>query len=315
MSRRTSSALPGIIAALAALAALVISISPAFASGRCAGRAQVRRPLRVALRAVAERPKALRAAPSLELVQAQGNAGYKIKDLGRSLEDAEFTATALDGLITARMNGVQELTAVEVADGALAAAGGHEELSKALLGAIQEAFSASQGRAKDEIWSLYRNETVLLEAPLSQIGAGSTALDLWANVTRDDETLRLAEEVFVKFDADKNGFWNLKETAAVQMATEGTEMTEEAFNSLILAAAPNGGKDLSEDDLAVGLSKEQVIELYTNAQRQKQLGFVLDIRKDHAIIFSGATAAAAEPPAPAEGAAEAASPSLPPELD
>eukprot|EP00435_Cladocopium_sp_Y103_P071019 s99_g36.t1 len=55
---------------------------------------------------------------------------------------------------------------------------------------------------------------------------------------------------------------------------------EESFNSLIIAAAPDGGRHLTEVDMDRGLSKEQVLDLYTNAQRQRQLGFVLDIRKD-----------------------------------
>merc|ERR1712137_1536434 len=94
-----------------------------------------------------------------------------------------------------------------------------------------------------------------------------------------------AEELSTKFDGDGDGFWNLKETSAVQLATEGTEIAEDAFNALIIAAAADGGRNLSEQDLEKGLSKDQVIELYTDADRQRQLGFVLDITKDHAAVF------------------------------
>ena len=133
---------------------------------------------------------------------------------------------------------------------------------------------------------MYQKNPDLLQAPLIQIGAGNTAQDLWANVTKTNETLNLAEELFLHFDQDKDGFWSFQETSAVQLATEGTEMAEEAFNSLIIAAAPNGGRHLTEEDMARGLSKDQVLDLYTNAQRQRQLGFVLDIRKDHKRVFS-----------------------------
>merc|ERR1712187_1049750 len=138
---------------------------------------------------------------------------------------------------------------------------------------------------KDDVWQLYQNNGVLMQAPLNQIGVGNTVEDLWANVSRTNESVKLAEELFAKFDADKDGYWNLKETSDVQTATEGTEMAEEAFNALIIAAAPDGGRSLTEDDLEKGLSKEQVIELYTDAERQRQLGFVLDVYKDHATVF------------------------------
>lgn len=107
-------------------------------------------------------------------------------------------------------------------------------------------------------------------------------------MTKTNETMKLAEELFHHFDKDKDGHWNFQETSQVQMATEGTEMTEESFNSLIIAAAPDGGRHPTELDMDRGLSKEQVLDLYTNAQRQRQLTFVLDIRKDHAHVFSKA---------------------------
>eukprot|EP00434_Breviolum_minutum_P014078 symbB.v1.2.012414.t1/scaffold831.1/size159220/10 len=74
------------------------------------------------------------------------------------------------------------------------------------------------------------------------------------------------------------------------MALPVCDHEEESFNSLIIAAAPDGGRHLTEVDMDRGLSKEQVLDLYTNAQRQRQLGFVLDIRKDHVRVFSKAEA-------------------------
>lgn len=202
------------------------------------------------------------------------------------MEQSEFKASALDGAATVTFDGMQNLRSVDISDDALAKAGSETALAEALLKALQEGHDSSVAGSEDDIWSLYQNNPDLIQAPLIQIGAGNTAQDLWANVTKTNETLKLAEELFLHFDQDKDGFWNFKETSAVQLATEGTEMGEEAFNSLIIAAAPNGGRHLTEEDMARGLSKDQVLDLYTNAQRQRQLGFVLDIMKDHQRVFS-----------------------------
>ena len=57
--------------------------------------------------------------------------------------------------------------------------------------------------------------------------------DPWENVSADEHSLRMAAELFEKFDADGDGHWNLVETSQAQLATEGMEMTEDAFNGLI----------------------------------------------------------------------------------
>lgn len=229
---------------------------------------------------------ALQSKASLKLIQAQVAAGHDMKELGVRMEQSEFKASALDGAATVTFDGMQNLRSVDISDDALAKAGSETALAEALLKALQEGHDSSVAGSEDDIWSLYQNNPDLIQAPLIQIGAGNTAQDLWANVTKTNETLKLAEELFLHFDQDKDGFWNFKETSAVQLATEGTEMGEEAFNSLIIAAAPNGGRHLTEEDMARGLSKDQVLDLYTNAQRQRQLGFVLDIMKDHQRVFS-----------------------------
>jgi len=227
----------------------------------------------------------LKAKPTLELLKESSAAGFEFKDLGNRLEKLEFEASAVDGNARVVVDGFQRLRNVDLKSGAAEAAGGNDALAKALLGAMQEAHDKSDEATKGDVWQLYQDNNVLLQAPLNQIGAGDTAEDLWANVEKTDETVKMAEELFVQFDVDTDGYWNQAETSAVQMATEGTEMPEEAFNALLIAAAPNGGRDLSEDDLSQGLSKDQVIELYTDAERQRQLGFVLDIRKDHKAVF------------------------------
>jgi len=261
-----------------------------------------RRGLRRGARQVAVRaePQGLQGKVSLELIKAQSTAGYAMKDLGQRLEGTHFKASALDGRVNVVFDGTQQLREVEVAEDALDGAGGDREaLAQALLGALQEAHDKSSEGSKGEVWQTYRENRQLMDAPLNQLGVGDTVEDLWANVTRTNETIKLAQELFDKFDEDMDGYWNLNETSKVQMATEGTEMQEESFNALIIAAAPDGGRKLSEQDLERGLSREQVIELYTDAQRQRQLGFVLDVAKDHAKIFgqAGATGEA--------GAAEA----------
>merc|ERR1712048_256151 len=71
-------------------------------------------------------------------------------------------------------------------------------------------------------------------------------------------------------------YWNLNETSQLQKATEVTEMADDACNALIIAAAPDGGWQLTERDLKNGRSRDQVIELYTNATQQRQVSFFLD---------------------------------------
>lgn len=223
---------------------------------------------------------------TLQMVMAQNMAGNSLKDLGHRLEALRFEVQALDGKATVKTDGLQNLKSVEVDAGALEAAGGHEELSKALLVAMQEAHDTSFEATRSDVWHLYRGNSSLMQAPLNQIGLGGTPEDVWVNVSNSEDSVRMAEELFDRFDEDKDGYWNLNETSQVQMATEGTEMLEESFNQLVIATAPDGGRKLSEDDLSLGLSRKQVIELYTDAKRQKQLGFVLDIRRDHATVFN-----------------------------
>lgn len=229
----------------------------------------------------------LQARATFDLLQKQSNAGFAMKELGSRLKNTEFEATALDGAARAVYDGAQELLKVEVKPGALAAASDDpKQLAAALLKMLQEGHASSIEGTRKDVWGLYKENSELLQAPLTQIGVGNTMEDAWANVTATDETLRMTEELFNRFDADKDGYWNLEETKQVQKATEGTEMVEDAFKALIIAAAPDGGRKLSEEDMARGLSKEQVIELYTNAARQKQLGFVLNIQKDYEVVFN-----------------------------
>jgi len=221
------------------------------------------------------------------LLKAQTKAGYALKDLGLRMESTHFEASRLGGRVNISYDGTQQLRQVDVADDALESVDGdREKLAQALLAAMQEAFDNSQQGTKGDVWQTYRENRQLMDAPLNQLGAGGTAEDPWANVTLTNETLKLAEELFTKFDLDEDGYWSLSETSKVQLATEGTDMQEEAFNALIIAAAPDGGRKLTEEDLAKGLSRQQVIELYTDAKRQRQLGFVLDIYKDHAKVFA-----------------------------
>lgn len=297
-------------AALAAAAALLAHGALVFASGRAGDAARRERKLsrRTALCA---QPQSLQARASLGLIKAQYKAGNRMKSLGRRLQAAEFCASALEGAVKVKFDGLQSLTDVELSGAALEAAGGDRgKLSEALLGALQEAFDGSAQATKDDVWGLYQKNSELLQAPLVQIGVGNTVEDLWANVVRTEETERMALELFEKFDEDKDGYWNLMETSRVQMATEGTDMAEEAFNSLIIAAAPDGGRKLTEEELTKGLSKEQVIELYTDAARQRQLGFVLDVVKDHGKVFEGSGEAPEATQAPAPAAEPAVSPVL-----
>lgn len=226
---------------------------------------------------------------SVDLIRAQNSAGHKIKELGSRFAELRFEASGPGG-VRAVMDGFQQLQSVEVPAEAREEAGGEKELEQWLLTAMQEAHDKSYEATQKEVWELYRDNPALLQAPFSQIGIGGQAQDLWVNVTKTDETVGMAQELFRKFDVDGDGYWNLKETAAVQAATEGTEIAEDQFNALVIAAAPNGGRDLTEEELAKGLSEEKVVELYTDAAVQRRLGFVLNVRKDHGTIFNEAPA-------------------------
>lgn len=240
----------------------------------------------------------LQARATFDLLRKQSRAGFAMKDLGIRMENARFEATALDGKARAVYNGAQRLRMVEVQAGALEAASGDAtKMAAELLAMLQKGHDDSFEASRGEVWSMYKENGDLMQAPLTQLGAGNTVVDAWANVTATEETMRMTTELFERFDVDKDGYWNWAETAQVQMATEGTEMAEDAFNALIIAAAPDGGRDLSEEDLAKGLSRETVIELYTNAQRQKKLGFVLNIQKDYDSVFNKPAESETPPPA------------------
>jgi len=236
-------------------------------------------------------PPTLMARPTLDLIKEQSAAGQSMRDLGLRLQDTEFEAAAIEGQIKVVYDGTQRLRKVEVGDGA--GSQGHEALAKALLGAMQEAHDNSVAGSKADVWQLYKS-TPLLQAPLTQLGAGNTMDDPWANVTDSEEALRMTGEFFNNFDEDKDGYWNMTEASKVQKMTEGTEMTEEAFNSLVIAVAPDRGRHLTEEDVIKGLSREQVVDLYTNAERQKQLGFVLNIYDDYKKVFQVAEELAEE---------------------
>jgi len=224
----------------------------------------------------------LQARPTLDLIKEQNQAGQSMRELGFRLQDTEFDANALDNQIKVVYDGTQRLRKVEVGEPAVSI--GPEALAQALLGAMQEAHDSSVAGSKDDVWQLYKT-TPLLQAPLIQLGAGNTMDDPWANVTDSEEALRMTEEFFNRFDEDNDGYWNMTEASTVQKMTEGTEMTEEAFNSLVIAAAPDRGRHLTEEDVARGLSRAQVIDLYTNVERQKQLGFILNIYQDYEKVF------------------------------
>lgn len=222
-----------------------------------------------------------------ELIKAQGHAGHNMRSLGERLRREMVSADTLDGNVRATFDGLQRLRQVHISPDALdATGGGRAQLADKLLDVLQMSFDSSNAASKSDVWALYRDNPELLQAPLMQIGEGVTAEDPWANVTRTDESVRLAEELFAHFDEDGDGHWNMRETSEVQKATEGTDMSDDAFNSLIIATADNKGRELTEEDLERGLSRDQVIELYTDAAKQRSLGFLLNIYKDHAEVFA-----------------------------
>jgi len=262
---------------------LVAFVCNSWASSPAIGAHRVRRSASAGT--VAEL-KAPQSRIDLGTIESQNLAGHELRELGRRLQGMAFSASSPDGNAQVIVDGMQRVKLVHLAPEALEFASGRPALASAVLELMQEAHDASVAGTEEDIWHLYRDNVDLMQAPLVQIGAGNTVEDPWANVSLTDETVALAEEVFSKFDVDGDGYWNFEETSQVQMATEGSEMLEESFNTLIIAAAEDGGRHLTEEALKRGLSKQQVVDLYTDAALQRQLGFVLDIKSDHRTIFS-----------------------------
>mmetsp|Transcript_24476 Transcript_24476/g.56376 ORF Transcript_24476/g.56376 Transcript_24476/m.56376 type:complete len:314 (+) Transcript_24476:57-998(+) len=237
---------------------------------------------RVALRASVS---GIQSRSTVNLELSRRNTSRDFYSTLQKLEDARYHAAALDGEVTIAMDGTQRLRKVEIGATAMDAAGSNTKLAEAVLLAVQEAHDKSVAAAKPDVWTLYENNGALLQAPLAQIGYGETTEDVWSNVNASERNLQLVEELFEHFDADGDGYWSCDETRAVQMATEGTEMPEDNFVQLIISTAPDDGRTLSEEDLAKGLSKQTVIDMYTTKEMQKKLGFALDISKDHSLVF------------------------------
>ena len=220
------------------------------------------------------------------MVLAQSNASRDLGALNQKLEDSVFEATALGGQVRIAMDATQRLRSVDVGTTALQTAGGHEQLAQAVLQSLQEAHDRSEAEAKPQVWNLFREQTELLQAPLAQIGYGTTPDDYWKDsVKMTNESIKMAEDLFDYFDKDQNGYWNVNETAEAQMATEGMEMTEDAFVNFMISVAPDKGRHLTEEDIALGFSKKMVVDMYTDREMQKKLGFALDIQKDYDKVF------------------------------
>mmetsp|Transcript_53461 Transcript_53461/g.98891 ORF Transcript_53461/g.98891 Transcript_53461/m.98891 type:complete len:323 (+) Transcript_53461:78-1046(+) len=251
---------------------------------------------RVAMRAAVS---GIQSRSTVNLELSRRNTSKDFYSTLQKLEEARYDATALDSEVQVAMDGTQRLRKVDIADTAMETAGSATQLAEVVLMALQEAHDKSMAGVKPEVWSLYESNGALLQAPLAQIGYGETTEDVWSNVNASQGNLKLVEELFDKFDVDKDGYWSCNETRAVQMATEGTEMPEDNFIQLIISTAPDDGRKLSEEDLAKGLSKQVVTDMYTSKEMQKKLGFALDIHKDHSLVFkkNGETEAAAAVPA------------------
>jgi len=220
------------------------------------------------------------------LIRDQSKAGQAMKDLGMRLREKRFEGSALAGQVRVSVDGLQRPSGVEVGATAYSSP---QEFEAALLAAMREAHDASQDAIRGDVWRLYRDNPSLLQAPLGEVGIGDAAEDLYRQhdsaVEQTEDTLRLAAELFTEFDEDKDGYWNLNEASRAQMATEGTNLSQDAFEALIIGAAPRGGRDLTEEELEKGLPRAQVEALYTNVELQRSLGVALDVRRDYATVF------------------------------
>eukprot|EP00435_Cladocopium_sp_Y103_P070289 s99_g35.t1 len=179
---------------------------------------------------------ALQSKANLKLIQAQAAAGHKMKDLGQSLLQTKFEAKALDGSAVVTFDGMQNLRQED----AVSKAGTATALAEELLKALQDGHDQSLQGSEDQVWSLYQNYPELMQAPLTQIGAGNTAQeqwlgqDLWANVTKTNETMKLAEDAFRRLRALAGG-WQ-----PVMVETERRRFSGEAGEARRRSATTEG---------------------------------------------------------------------------
>eukprot|EP00913_Durusdinium_trenchii_P024856 g23330.t1 len=227
-------------------------------------------------RAAAKEIQALQSKANLKLIQAQVAAGHKMKDLGKSLFSTKFKATALEGSAEVTFDGMQNLRAVDIKEpeDALSKAGSANALAEELLKALQDGHDQStRGSEEQDLLSFglamaLMGFGTLLTAGLTEVSFLPAKAIL--SLERKAETEKVREQLAILLRSD----------CCSNLDICNFLIEEESFNSLIIAAAPNGGRHLTEEDMDRGLSKEQVLDLYTSAQRQRQLGFVLDIKKD-----------------------------------
>jgi len=97
-----------------------------------------------------------------------------------------------------------------------------------------------------------------------------------------------AEEIFERLDADKNGHWSLKEASQLMVITFGLKMPARTFEDLLSAANPTArGKRVSDREFNLGLSKSQVVNLYTDEDLRSEFEVVpltMNLDRDHAAV-------------------------------
>jgi len=114
---------------------------------------------------------------------------------------------------------------------------------------------------------------------------GTTRLTEDMLQARTDEWEQMAEELFDRFDEDNDGFWNLREASRLLLTTTGVKMPEGMFVALLSGAASKRGAQITQSDLDTGLSKDEVIDIYTQPEMRKRFRGVLEVRRDHAIVM------------------------------
>jgi len=125
------------------------------------------------------------------------------------------------------------------------------------------------------------NESVMQKIKAAQAELKEDVIALTADKELREE---LINEIFAKFDVDKDGFLSLDEFNALQTATEGTESTFDAaqLEELLLAVDP----DLKDKEK--GMPFEMYHRLYTDGTLSQK--YNTDVIRDHGKIF-GSTAA------------------------
>merc|ERR1712228_276101 len=97
--------------------------------------------------------------------------------------------------------------------------------------------------------------------------------------------MSMARALFDRFDSDKDGFWSWLEASQLVVSTLGVKLTQQKFLAM-LSAVLGSEHSLTETEFRKGLSKEQVVDLYTKPEINKMFPVIFNLQRDHVIVFA-----------------------------